>query len=247
MVSIKEAFKSSTKKLGFEIKRFPQPYRVGENLVQDVQNISIRKKFAISKVFDVGANRGDFSRDALNAFSGASIYAFEPHPKTYHDLIRNVQDNRFQAFQIALSDRNGEAKFFDYGGTGHINSLVENARFAVRFQKVAEEISVSSETLDHFCERNALEAISLLKVDTEGNDFRVLKGSERMLRENRIKFIYFEFNDFLPKSDVDGGSLLEIAQFLSTYGFSFVATYTDYIVTEGSYFAVANCLMYNDS
>ena len=58
-----------------------------------------------------------------------------------------------------------------------------------------------------------------------------------------IDFIYFEFNDFVPKNGATGGSLNEISAWLSGFGFRYVATYTDYIVTRGDWFAVANCLM----
>jgi hypothetical protein len=53
-----------------------------------------------------------------------------------------------------------------------------------------------------------------LKIDTEGHDFNVLKGAERMLRNNSIAFIYFEFNDFIQEKSTNGGSLNEITEYL---------------------------------
>ena len=39
-----------------------------------------------------------------------------------------------------------------------------------------------------------------------------------------------------------GGALLPIAELIAPYGYHFVATYNDYIVTEGEMFGVSNAL-----
>jgi hypothetical protein len=40
-----------------------------------------------------------------------------------------------------------------------------------------------------------------------------------------------------------GGSLISISSYLSSFGFHFIATYTDLLTTDGGIFAVANLLM----
>ena len=243
--SIKSNIKKVARKFGLEIGRYPA-FTIGENAFKDVATISRGLDFPVSIVFDVGANRGNFSEEALNLFPESRVYGFEPHPKTFEILTSRVRTDRFSAHKIALSDRKGAVNFFDYGGLGHTNSLVDNARFAVRFNQSATRIQVDCQTIDDFCSENNIEEITLLKIDTEGNDIRVLKGAKSLLERRKIKMVYFEFNDYFAKEGVEGGSLHEVAEFLAPFGFCFVATYTDYIVTEGKFFVVANCLMLNE-
>jgi len=63
-----------------------------------------------------------------------------------------------------------------------------------------------------------------------------------MLSAGNVRFVYAEFNDMLPKLGTTGGALVPLSEFLAPFGFRFVATYTDYIVTHGEMFTVANAL-----
>ena len=49
----------------------------------DVQKLSVAWKIPINCFFDVGANEGQTSAAAKRYFPDASIFAFEPHPKTF--------------------------------------------------------------------------------------------------------------------------------------------------------------------
>lgn len=90
--------------------------------------------------------------------------------------------------------------------------------------------------------RKNLDAIDVLKVDTEGFDLEVLKGAVNLLAAGLIRFIYFEFNEILNREGVFGGALAPIAELITPYGYRFVATYNDYVVTEGEMFGVSNAL-----
>src|SRR5690606_32929239 len=57
-----------------------------------------------------------------------------------------------------------------------------------------KEVSVHCITLDHLIKNENVKSIGVLKVDTEGYDFQVLKSGENYLKD--IKFIQFEFNEF---------------------------------------------------
>ena len=91
-----------------------------------------------------------------------------------------------------------------------VNSLLPNAQFAVRFGTKARQIQVRCTTLDRFCSERGVKQIDVLKIDTEGFEFEVLKGASSMLAQQAIKFIYFEFNDISPRRDASGGALVPI-------------------------------------
>jgi hypothetical protein len=70
----------------------------------------------------------------------------------------------------------------------------------------------------------------------------VIKGASQKLAKREIKFVYAEFNDIFEGAGGSGGALFPICDFLYPFGFRFVATYTDYLVTEGEFFGVHNAL-----
>jgi len=170
------------------------------------------------------------------------VTGFEPHPVTFSTLMAKLgTTSRFNGVNSALGAEAGEAKMFVYD-CSKINSLTAEAPFAVRHRKSAHAIPVSCSTLDSYCAQNGIERIDILKVDTEGYDLRVLQGSATMLQKQAFRFVYVEFNDLQPLDGVFGGSLLSIDTLLRPFGYRFIASYNDYIVTEGEMFSVSNAL-----
>ncbi len=230
------------KKFGYEfIKIANEPY--GIRWLNDIKRLSIAYHKNINIAFDVGANVGTTSIEMLEYSN--QVFAFECHPDTFKKLEHSLTGKNAYAFEIALSDVSGSNVFYDYGDLGYINSLSPNSRYAVRFGKKPSELHVITSTIDKFCAQQNVFQIDILKIDTEGHDFIVIKGAERMLRNNAITFIYFEFNNFVQEKGTSGGSLNEVTEFLSKFGFQFVGTYTDYILTENKMFVVANALLFN--
>jgi hypothetical protein len=56
----------------------------------------------------------------------------------------------------------------------------------------ASTIEVSTITLDELCETKGIDLIEFAKIDVEGAEPLVLKGSGRMIRERRIAAVYIE-------------------------------------------------------
>jgi FkbM family methyltransferase len=219
----------------------------GLDYQNDIHRLANLGGISIKTFFDVGANVGQTSIDVLTTFPEATIFAFEPHEATLAAFSRNVRDSRVHAFNLALSDRVGEATFFDYGALATSNSLVGDAQYAARAKHQATLRTVNCDTLDGICDRLNIDHIDVLKVDTEGHDLAVLQGAERMLSQHRIRFIYVEFNTLGPKAGTTGGALLPISSILEPLGYRFVASYAEYMITTGEFFVTSNALFfYND-
>ena len=80
----------------------------------------------------------------------------------------------------------------DNSGSSHA-SLYE-ATITEFHDRSAVKTSVPVETLDDVAMREGITYIHFLKIDTEGHELAVLSGATRLLRENRIGHIQFEFN-----------------------------------------------------
>jgi FkbM family methyltransferase len=215
----------------------------GYDVFSDIQHLNRIWKMSVKCFFDIGANDGATSALALTYFPGTHIFAFEPHPLIFERLKQKMQGRpSFNAFNLALGSEIGEAILMDYDSST-IGSLVRNARYAVRFErKVTKEIRVQCIILDQFCLEKKIDNIDVLKIDTEGFDYEVLKGANKLLSAGKIRFIYCEFNDIMPRKGAFGGALEPIAKLIDAYGYRFVASYNDYIAADGEMFGVSNAL-----
>jgi FkbM family methyltransferase len=217
----------------------------GIDYQSDIRRLSNLEAIPIDVFFDVGANVGQTSTVALTAFPSATVLAFEPDKASFTKLVENIQSPRFRSLNLALSDRSGEARFFDYGALATSNSLVEDSQYAMRAKHPSTVTIVECETLDAFRGRLGVSHIDVLKIDTEGHEMAVLHGASQMLSMHRVHFVYVEFNTLLPKAGTTGGALLPISEILEPLGFRLMATYAEYMITGTDLFVTSNALFVN--
>ena len=212
--------------------------RFGIDPMVDIERLASRFAMPVRSVFDVGANVGQTAIACRAAFPDARITCFEPVPETFAALQTAIAPlGRVSAHNIALSDRSGEARIRTYD-----SSLVASLEADAPFTKgrAASEASVELDTLDHFCAREGIAHIDLLKIDTEGHDIAVLRGGEEMLATGRIGFVLTEFNRL--SGDDAPGSLARTDALLSAHGYHFVGSYIDEVVVRDTPFVVGNAL-----
>jgi FkbM family methyltransferase len=145
-------------------------------------------------VFDVGAHLGKWSRYVVENQPTVRIYAFEPAPHTFRELEKNAEGTRITPVPIALSDEEGVAEFQVYGSTSQLNSFyhraeVEQAPWNAR----PVSIEVPTQRLDAYCKANGIERIEYLKIDTEGAELLILRGSTGLLKNRSIGIVQFEY------------------------------------------------------
>jgi FkbM family methyltransferase len=215
----------------------------GQDALVDVRRLGSQWRYPMRVCFDVGANVGQTALRLLEEFPGAAVYSFEPHPETFAALKSNLRHSAAcEPVNIALGSTTGEVDLFEYDES-QVNSLVQDAPYAVHRQtRPRRRIAVRSTTIDRFCSERKLERIGVLKIDTEGFDFQVLQGARRLLSERKIDFVYLEFNSIHPRAGMTQAALAPIDEFLSPFGYRFVATYTDKVSVDGSFFLSCNVL-----
>lgn len=144
---------------------------------------------SVDAVIDVGANAGQYARmlrrDA--GFAG-HIFSFEPNPAVFAQLERAARgDARWHVFPVALSDRDGEARF-NVMAADQFSSLeapVDNLDplFATR-ASVERSVNIPCRRLDTMIdELLGPRGLSrpLLKMDTQGHDKSVCEGASASL------------------------------------------------------------------
>jgi FkbM family methyltransferase len=157
--------------------------------------LKILSKKCIQVIFDVGANIGDFTNSAFTYFPKSEIHSFELVPDTFFELKNNTNTIKQNLYlnNFGLSNENSIVPI--YIGLG---SDVSTA-FKIQGMKDHENYYKNSikckvmKGLDYL-NTNNIQTIDFLKIDTEGNDLRVIKGFEKELY--RIKVIQFEYGIF---------------------------------------------------
>jgi len=170
-------FKSFPKKY---IKFFNRSYdhKLNHNLLE-----LLKKDLKIDVIFDIGAFRGEWST-LLNKTSlkNKNFYLFEANEENREFLERSG----FKFFFNVLSDRRKEVKFFSKASTGD-SYLVEQTSFYTQDIKPILKNTVS---LDEVVLKENLPYPDLMKIDTQGSELDILKGSKKSA-EN-CSLIYLE-------------------------------------------------------
>jgi len=155
-------------------------------------SIRFLSQFAVENpiVLDVGANEGNYSEAVLRICPRAKVFAFEPSQNARSKLVKKFDaDNRVTVLPYALSSTNSRQTLWsDAPGSGLASLTRRNLNhFGIDFNHV-EEIEVI--TLDAWTKEMNIRP-DMLKIDVEGHELDVLKGSINTLRY--LKIVQFEF------------------------------------------------------
>lgn len=151
-------------------------------------DIFIRLIKKVNVFYDIGANIGYYSLLARMENSNVRVVGFEPASGPLSYFRENVRLNNYKDITIedvALSDREGEIKFFE----------IRNKKYKYLQHNLAGESNTGSKTtdrnfvptivktttLDNYARSANEKAIELIKMDTEGTEHMILEKAEMVL------------------------------------------------------------------
>jgi FkbM family methyltransferase len=166
---------------------------------------------------DVGANIGWYTViGAREVGPRGRVYAFEPDPEAFELLQRNVRANGLHNVvleQKAVSDAPGTLKLFIAG---------ENKGDHRIYQPEGESrpsVEVEAVTLDEYFKDPAA-SVDCIKVDTQGAELVILKGSRGLIQRSESIAMVYEFAPFALKGlGGTGSEMLEIFRALGLQSF----------------------------
>jgi len=162
--------------------------------------------FAGTTALDVGANIGNHALFFSSIFN--QVIAFEPNPRTFKLLEINTSDvSNISIFHFGLSDTNSEATMYSLPINIGGSTIVKNGQ-QVPITSLLNKIKLRS--LDDL---GIVSNVSLIKIDVEGHELSVLRGSERVIRQNK-PFVLFEY---IPSSESASGS--DVMKLLKEFGY----------------------------
>ena len=187
------------KEIEFFIKKnfLPQSYLLKKRLERSIKNndeeeIKLVKSFIISDTdsIDVGVYRGVYSYE-MSKYSKL-VHAFEPNPILFNNIEKDLKKiiKNIKFYNYALSDEDGlmslkvpirnknydKENYEEYFQMGKASVHTKN--------NINEFVSfdIMSKKLDSF---NFVNKISFIKIDVEGHEVEVIKGSEKTIKNNR--------------------------------------------------------------
>ena len=165
---------------------------------------------------DVGAHLGYFTLPAAKAVGPSGrVIAIEPSPASVQVLRANAELNGLSwitVFEAAASDRSGPELLFRSPKSPMWNRLV---RFPLR--DGMDTIPVSAKTIDSMLAECGWPPIAGMKVDVEGAELDVLRGSTSCLNRNPHAFVIVEMAGHLMRLE----SSLAALRLLEDQGYMF--------------------------
>jgi len=157
---------------------------------------------------DVGANVGSYTLLACGVV-GAKGYAFEPVPTTYHRLVENIRLNHLEqkvkCINKGVGAQQGVMAFtVDSDTTNHV--ILDD-------EQSGNTVDVEVTTLDNELRE---EFPTLLKIDVEGYETRVLEGAHEILERETLYAVIMEVNGSGQRYGFDESKILQL---MFDYGF----------------------------
>jgi FkbM family methyltransferase len=222
---------------GFYVYRKGTPW--GTNLYNDISRLV--PKWSPRLILDVGGNVGQTAFAFNKAWPNAKIFSFEPVKDTFAILKKSIQNiNNVEAVPLALGSVSGEGTIKLFSDSQ--NASLDN-RFALNPNTKHENIRIS--TVDDFCLLHSINEVDILKIDAEGYDLEVLKGSASLLKNGKIDFVFTEISTTSRPGKV---SLSDMNDFLRKYNMSFVGFYDQaFSICPGANFYYGNALFVREA
>jgi FkbM family methyltransferase len=172
------------------------------------------------EIFDVGANRGDYTQILLEKLSdqrlNARINLFEPTGACFqiltnlYSVLPNVVLN-----QMAVSNSNGTLQIYYDREESALASLYQR-NLAAYGKTLNQSETVKTIRLDDYIKASGIIHIHLLKIDIEGHEIPAFEGMGDYLSGDFVDIIQFEYGGANLDSNT---SLMDLYTLLESRGF----------------------------
>ena len=168
-----------------------------------INNFEKEKKLIF---WDIGANIGLYSIYAALKHSNIEITSFEPSTSNLRILSRNVSINKlFKKIKIApFAIFNKDNKFLtmregNFIEGGALNAFNGNLNFKGKKQFFPHNYNTYGTSINYLLKNKILNIPNYIKIDVDGTEHFILKGSDKFLKNKNIKSILVEINENYEK------------------------------------------------
>lgn len=162
-------------------------------------------------VLDIGAHVGYYARRLARLVGDQGrVIAFEPHPRTYAVLMKNIAAApNVTALQLAVAEAEGTAELYDYlmmsaSGSLHYDpTMLDLQKAHVTEGDIApriagdfpvEKFSVRTRPIDDCLAELGIQQVDVVKLDIEGAEIGALRGMRRTIASSPRLTMIMEYN-----------------------------------------------------
>ena len=198
------------------LKRLRHRKLVSFGLLANLQAMQKKSVIAdIDAIIDVGANQGQFAFMAHSIWPEIPIYSFEPDPENFVILQQHFSKYSItgQPLNMALGSEQATLPLHRY--ENHVNNSFLTREEINHTSQPFEKVNVTCTTLDAISASLPKINAAFLKLDVQGFELAVLKGSVNFLQHCRYVLAEVSFTS----SYTNGAHADEVMLALRTYGF----------------------------
>jgi len=156
--------------------------------------------FFPKSILDVGANRGEWSRNAKSIFRRANFFLIEPQMEMKPFLDKFCASSPGSKwFQVGAGAEIGELVLTIWDGFAGSSFLPEQSR---ELEKTLKQRKVPVITIDTLIQRNEIPIPDLVKIDVQGFELEVLKGGISCFTHTEVFILEVSLFRSLPKQPV---------------------------------------------
>ena len=200
--------------------------KLSNNIIDALKFYSSKKNIINNEnilILDIGGNVGWYP--SLLGRYGYTILSFEAFEKNYYVSRKNVcylnHNSNVIIITKGLGDKNKKCSYYkqkNNEGNGMVvcdnKDILYNQKLRKQFIKESEvEITTLNTFYPYFYNKN----IALMKIDVEGNEFKVLEGGKELITKYHIPFIVLEFTPIYLKEN--GSDPKKLLQFFEDNGY----------------------------
>lgn len=161
-----------------------------------------------STFLDIGANIGYHTLYMASTFPDIQCIAFEPNPNVLEELKENIKVNGYKnisVYDYAVGDSCESIEFY-MTGEASLNRGVSAVNLP-KYGSGLKKETVNMVALDQFLEEKFKENTSVLKIDAQGYEYQVIRGSLDLIGKSK-PVIFLEFHDESEKTPLEIFSLI---------------------------------------
>ena len=173
----------------------------------------IRKKNPV--IIDVGAHYGESIKRFNKLFGSPEVHAFEPQTEAFEKLKEYKSEN-IHVNNYGLGSNKGKKNLIINSNTAASSYLkLDNNSKSFRSVESINKQETKLDTLDNYLIEKNIDFVDLVKIDVQGFENEVLKGSIKSLKRIYLIEIEIVFVDYYEKK----GSFFQIENILKNFGF----------------------------
>jgi len=180
----------------------------------------IEHKYPSYSIIDVGANIGDTAALVRSAGVNQHIHSFEGEP-TYFKLLQTnfEQFSNVSAYEAFLGETNETQTIATEVSMGTAR-LSQQSNRQIKVQKLSDIVK-----------QHQISNVKLLKTDTDGFDFKILRGSFDFIKRDK-PVLFFEYDaTYLEEQGEDGTAMFKQLQELGYHKIMYYDNFGKFLIS----------------